>query len=385
MASVVIIHAADDALPARALGEKLRLAKLTPVIEKSGGDERQGAIKSAAVTIALWSPRSVADAAAVSDTAFAKSKSKLIHASMQSVALPEQFRGEKWVDLTGWRGEDDFPAWLELAKLVADKAGVTLPPPAPRPASGFFQPARVDPNAVAAAEQTGRVGANRPVGAPQPPPQVRTQPRAPQAQPQRSASAPPPPRPQPTSRPMPPRSESESTSGGGGRMMILAAITFVVVALAGGGGYYLWNNSQNSGAAASWEAVDTGDAAALRAFIEDDPGAYRDEAQAALTALEERSFEAAMDANTVEALQAFLTDFPSGDNALAARGRIAELQSAAAPPPAEEGLAPPPGVTPDPDLVPPGAASSPGPVALTPEPTPETPDVAPEPEGVPLQ
>jgi hypothetical protein len=141
MASVAIIHAAEDALPARALAEKLRQAKLTVTLEKTGEDLRN-AVKDAKVTVALWSPRSTGQPALVEDASFAKGKSKVIHALMQNAAAPDAFRGEKAiVNLTGWRGEDDFPAWRELAKLVTDRAGVSaIPPPAPKPPSGFFQP-----------------------------------------------------------------------------------------------------------------------------------------------------------------------------------------------------------------------------------------------------
>jgi len=59
MATVVVIHAAEDTLPARALAEKLRQAKLDVVLEKQPGDELRDAVKAAPVTIALWSPRSI--------------------------------------------------------------------------------------------------------------------------------------------------------------------------------------------------------------------------------------------------------------------------------------------------------------------------------------
>ncbi|MBX3511933.1 MAG: toll/interleukin-1 receptor domain-containing protein, partial [Hyphomonadaceae bacterium] len=153
MPSVVILHAAEDALPARALAEKLRQAKLTPVIETGSGDAAREAVKSAVVTIALWSPRSVTQQALAEDAAFARGKSKLLHATMQSAQPPEQFRNDKPIDLTGWRGEDDFAPWRALADQVTSKAGVApLPPPAPRPPSGFFQPGRVDPTAEAAVQ-----------------------------------------------------------------------------------------------------------------------------------------------------------------------------------------------------------------------------------------
>lgn len=364
MPSVVIIHAAEDALPARALGEKLRSANLTPVIEKAAGEERQGAVKNAALAVALWSPRSIADEGVAGDVGFANAKGKVVHACMQSVQPPAEFRGGDWVDLTGWRGEDEFPAWRQLASLVTEKAGVApLPPPAPRPPSGFFQPGRVEPQAAAAAPQAA------PARAAAPPPRA----SAPAPQPQYAPPAPP-----PRSAPEP-RAEEKS---GGPNMALIGIITFLVVAVGGGAGYYFWNQSQGGGGAAAWASVDQSDPAALRAFLEGQPGALRGEAQAALDELEQRRYAQARGAGTIEALEAYLADFPDGDNQLAARGRIAELRAQpAAPAETEVGepLSPDalnPGTPVDPDLVPPGTTG--GPVTLQPEPEP-----LPEPEPAP--
>jgi hypothetical protein len=375
MATVAIIHAAEDALPARALAEKLRHAKLTVVLERQPGDDLRGALKDAKVTVALWSPRSVTQPALIEDATFAKGKSKLLHACMQNAAAPEAFRNDKIVNLTGWRGEDDFAAWRELAKLVTERAGVAaLPPPAPKPPSGFFQP--------------GVVREPQPAGA-------GAQPRAQQRQsapprPQQAAP-PPPPRPAPAQRQQaapPPRRAPEPAqekSGGGGKMVMIAIVTFIVVALIGGGGYYFWNQSQNADATATaWEAVDRNDADALRAFLDADPGDFRDDAQQALGELEARTYEAASDADTIEALEAFLNDFPDSENALAARGRIAELQSlqpAATPDPNAPVDPNAAGATPDPDLVPPGATA---PAPTTGGPAPITPPAeTPPPEEAP--
>ncbi|MBC7768331.1 MAG: toll/interleukin-1 receptor domain-containing protein, partial [Phycisphaerales bacterium] len=149
MPTVVIIHAAEDTLPARALAEKLRQAKLDVVLEKNG-DELRSALSSAKVAIGLWSPRSTSQPELADHAVFAKGKTKLIHATMQSAPAPEPFRNENAVNLTGWRGEDDFAAWRDLAKMVTDKAGVApLPPPVPKPPSGFFQPGVVGDTAQA--------------------------------------------------------------------------------------------------------------------------------------------------------------------------------------------------------------------------------------------
>jgi hypothetical protein len=360
MPTVVIIHAADDALPARALAEKLRhAAKLTVVLEQPPGEELRNAVKGAAVTVALWSPRSVTQSDLAEEVAFAKTKSKLVHALMQRAQPPEQFRNDKPVDLTGWRGEEDFPTWRELAKLVADKAGVALaPPPPPRPPSGFFQPGR-PAEAVAAGQAQQRASVGR-------------QQTTPRAAPQPRGAA----EPRPAAHYNPPRSEPRASTsapaergGGGGRALVIGAIAFVVIALAGGGGYWFWSQSQNSQAASTaWENVDRNDAEALRAFMAGSPGQFRDDAQAALTQLEERSYEAASDADTIEALEAFVRDFPDSEHALVARGRIAELRSLPQEPTEEELETLAPDAPTDPDLVPPGTTpeASGGPAPLTP-------------------
>ncbi|MEQ1490860.1 MAG: toll/interleukin-1 receptor domain-containing protein, partial [Terricaulis sp.] len=182
MPSVVIIHAAEDTLPARALAEKLRQAQIQVVLEKPPGEELRAAVKGAPVTIALWSPRSTASAELAEEVKFARGKSSVFHALMQSAQAPDAFRGDKSVNLTGWRGEDEFAAWRELANLVTQKAGVApLPPPAPKPPSGFFQPGRSDGQQQAApAPAQGRQQQQAPrQQAPQPQQRSASPPRSP--------------------------------------------------------------------------------------------------------------------------------------------------------------------------------------------------------------
>jgi hypothetical protein len=385
MPSVVIIHAAEDTLPARALAEKLRQAQLQVVLEKPPGEELRAAVKGAPVTIALWSPRSTQNTELAGEVSFARGKSKVFHALMQSAPVPEPFRGDKAVNLTGWRGEDEFAPWRELAKLITDKAGVAaLPPPAPKPPSGFFQPGRV----------AGAEGAPAAGGQPQrAAPQQRQQQAAPQQrqqQPQQRQQQQAAPRPQPQAQQRsapPPRStpqvSSEPKKGGG--MVVIAAIVFVLVAGLGGGGYWYFTQNNASATSAAWDAVDRDDADALRAFLQE-PGDYADEAEAALANLEERTYAAAQQADTqnptsqeqidgaIAAYEAFLNDFPDSDRATRASGRIAELRTLQ---PATEGEALPelPEIpAADPDLLPPGTApDTSGPTPITPpaeEPTP---------------
>lgn len=365
MATVVIIHTADDTLPARALAEKLRQAKLTVVLEKQG-DELRDAAKSAQAGVALWSPRSVSDAALVDDVTFARGKTKLVHALMQNTALPEAFRNDKSANLTGWRGEDDFAGWRQLANLVTERAGVpALPPPPPRVDSGFFAPGRVDPNNAGDAPQAAQAAPRRaPPPAPQRPAPASAPPRA-AAPPPRAAA--PPPRPAPVQRDYAPEPAREKK--GGGMMMIIIAV--VVLAVGGGGGYFWWSQQQGAHAASTaFESIDHNDPAALRAFIAAQSGPAKTQAEGALSQLEERTFEAASDTDTVEALQAFVRDFPDSQHVLAARGRIAELQANAAN--GAPATATTTATTTSPDLVPPGA-SAPATATAAPTPAPTAP------------
>ncbi|MGQ0531988.1 MAG: TIR domain-containing protein [Caulobacteraceae bacterium] len=335
MPSVVIIHAAEDTLPARALAEKLRQAQLQVILEKPPGEELRAAVKGSPVTIALWSPRSTANAALADEVNFARGKSKVFHALMQSARAPEQFRSDKSVNLTGWRGEDEFAPWRELAKLVTDKAGVApMPPPAPKPPSGFFQPGRPG----AAAQQPQPAAGAR----------AQQQQRATPSQPRQQQQRPTPPRsiPQPA---------AEPKQGGG--MVLIAAIVFVLVAALGGGGWYFMQNNA-SATSAAWDAVPHDDADAIRAFLSGDPGGYRDDAEQALAELEQSTYQSARSADTIEAYEAFLNDFPDSERATRARGRIAELRTMT-PATTEEALPELPTLPEtDPDLLPPGTTTT---------------------------
>lgn len=352
MPSVVIIHAAEDALPARALAEKIRLTQLDVQHELSG-EALHEAIRRAAVTVALWSPRAVAQPPLIEEADFARGVSTLIHCTMQNAAPPSEFADDGAVNLTGWRGESDFAPWRQLADLIAEAAGVApLPAPAPRPGSAFFQPGGGAP-----ARRAPRPRAAAPQPEPTPAPETGYEAPEPRAE---------------TLRPLEP--EAPESRGGG---MMIAIIGAVAVVLAGGG-YLIWNQMQGSQAASAWENVSRDDPEALRAFITGHPGEFRDEAQTALRALEQRSYDAAREADSIEALEAFLAEFPDSEHSLAARGRIAELRSLPAGPeplePAAPGEAPDLEPQPDPDLLPLGTtpeASGGGPTTLTPPPAEE--------------
>lgn len=319
MATVVIVHAPEDTLPARALAEKIRQAKLDVVLEKTG-DEFRDAFKGVPVALALWSPRSVTAQQMSDDVTFAKSKTKVVHALMQNAKAPPPFTTEPSVDLTGWRGEDEFEPWRQLAKEITSKAGVpNLPPPTPRPPSGFFQPGAPP---VAPAPQGAPAQQQRPAAQQQQRP-------APAPQPQRAA-APPPQRSAPPPRPAPQARQYEATAEPkkGGGMMMIAIITFVIVAALGGGGYWFWNQQQGSQAAATaWENIDPTDASAIRQFIASNPpAAAKATAEQALVELEQQSWDAAQEAGDIATYEAFLRQFPDSTHAIEANGQIQSIR-----------------------------------------------------------
>ncbi|MET0182186.1 MAG: toll/interleukin-1 receptor domain-containing protein [Caulobacterales bacterium] len=370
MASVVIIHAAENALPARALAEKLRAMRLTPMIELPPGDALRQAVDEAIAVIGLWSPQSASQDGILAEVRHAGEK--LINARMQNTAAPSEFAAAPTIDLTGWRGEDSFPGWRALADQVAKMAGVAAPPlrvDQPLPPPGFFNPG----------------SANAPP-APRPAPNPRV------------APAPPPPRP----RPAPPRlveDDAPPEPKKAPNLAVIGIITFLIVAAVAVGGYFAYDQFQSSQASSvAWQELDKNDPAAIRAFIEAGAGSFQEEAETALDSLEVERLNEARARDTIQALERFLADFPDSRHSLEINGRIAELRSAAATapqvdpatglpldpnaPPVETPPAGTPGET-SPTAPPNEPPSGDGPVTLTPPPPDPTP--APTPAPAPVQ
>lgn len=165
---------------------------------------------------------------------------------------------------------------------------------------------------------------------------------------------------------------------------MIGVVAAVVVLGLAGGGYYFYSQSQGATATATaWESIDQNDVNALRNFIDGDPGEYREEAQTALATLEASRYASARSEDSIPAYESFLNDFPSSENAIAARGRIAELeiaQPAAGDPALADPIA---GASPDPDLLPPNAvAPDGGPPSIASPPAPE-PEPSAEPDPLP--
>ena len=306
MTRVVILHAAEDSAPARALAEKLRMMRLSSVYDETPGPALREAMEEAICTIALWSPRAASRPDLIGEAAFALNTGRLVHVRMHNAEPPLEFSQDPSVNLTGWRGEDEFPGWRDLAAAVtqhldaaraaasAARAATAAPPPAPA-----YEP---------------------PAPAYAPPPAYVPPPAAPiYAEPPRRYEA------------TPPRSDVYDDPPKRASLVQLALIglaTFVIVAAVGIGGYALYQNQNGAAEAARlWRSVDQTDVAQLRGYLES-PYAdrYRAEAEAALEGLELARLDAARTADTIETLEAFLQDFPESRHAVQVRGRIAELR-----------------------------------------------------------
>lgn len=306
-------------MPARALADKLTAMRLTPMIELPPGDALRQAVAEAGAVVALWSPQSAGEAALAAEVELVLKTGKLINARMQNTPAPEAFKAAPTIDLTGWRGEDDFPGWRALAEAIAALTGVAAPAPAASaPRGAFFSPG---PAAAAAPR-------------PSAPPPLRP--------------APPPPPIAPIHQPAPERvyeapaaqaAADEEPGRRSANLAVIGVVTFLIVAALAIGGYFFYDKMQTAQASDSaWAQLDKTNPAALRAFIESGrAGGLSEAAQTALQSLEAQRLSEARQTDTIESLEAFLHDFPDSRSAVEINGRIAELRQAAAdaPPPVD--------------------------------------------------
>jgi hypothetical protein len=375
MAGVVIIHAQEDSAPAHALATKLRAlghetaTDLTPRLMR-------GAMGSAEVAVALWSPRSAANADLIAEARHARASGKLIHARMHNTPAPDLFRGDPTIDLTGWRGDDAFAGWLNLKAAIegvllaaqeneaaareAEHAAAfdafgdyeparnhePAPPPryAPPPAAppsaqrGVYEEPDIEPDDPAredsardwaALEHAAQVDeSERRI------PHERTYaddigdgegPRFSAYGEGRSGYET---RPRRYDRDYERRDGEERRSGGSPmRLAIIGVVTFLVVAGVGIGGYSMIQSGRTSAAAEkAWAALDKTDPLALRAFLDGAPGRYRQPAEAALEGLEIDYLGRARESDTIQAYQSFLASFPETRHSAEISGRMAMLR-----------------------------------------------------------
>ncbi|MBI1187422.1 MAG: TIR domain-containing protein [Alphaproteobacteria bacterium] len=382
MAGVVIIHAQQDSAPAHALATKLRAlghetaTDLTPRLMR-------GAMGGAEVAVALWSPRSAGNADLVAEARHARGAGKLIHARMHNTPAPELFRGDPSIDLTGWRGDDAFAGWLNLkaaiegvllaaqenedAARAAEEAAAFdafgdyepeppppppaphyAPPrrPAPEPAPAYVEPeiapddpahseAASDWAALERAADASDVGRARRT---EYEPTSDEGPRFSAYGEGRSGYEPRPPRRYDNDYEARQSGEEKSRGGSSMRLAIVGVVTFLVVAGIGIGGYSMIQSGRTSAAAeAGWSGLDKSDPLALRAFLDGEPGKYRQPAEAALEGLEIDYLGRARETDTVQAYQSFLASFPETRHSAEISGRMAMLRQRER----DLGLAPP--------------------------------------------
>jgi hypothetical protein len=327
MAGVVIIHALEDGAPAHALAEKLDALgyQASTDLFPHGGVLRER-VEEADVVVALWSPRSTARPDLVGEAAYARGLGRLVHARMHNTPAPREFANDPQIDLTGWKGNDDFPGWLNLQAALEGVMSAAYEPQRAR-----RQPAPAPPPRV--------VDFGEPLAPPS-----QTYPSYPSSS---YASAPrydPPPPPRSESwrferayeppRYEPPRYNQPSPSGGGSsaaRLAVIGLLSFVVVAGVGFGAYQLVQGGRsNSAAESTWATLDKSDPVALRAFINGQPGRYRNPAESALEELELAELNRAREADTVEAYRHFLAGFPDTRHSAEINGRIAMLRQSEA-------------------------------------------------------
>src|SRR5262245_25115450 len=118
MAGVVIIHALEDGAPAHALAEKLDALGYQTATDLTPSGALREIVGEADVIVALWSPRSTGRADLVGEAAYARGLGRLIHARMHNTPPPREFASDPQIDLTGWKGNDEFPGWRNLQAAI---------------------------------------------------------------------------------------------------------------------------------------------------------------------------------------------------------------------------------------------------------------------------
>lgn len=317
MTGVVILHANEDAAPAQALAAKLGALGYEVATGLTPGPGLRAELMDAQAVIALWSPRSAGATDLVSAAAFAHGLGRLIHARMHNTPLPAEFSASPSVDLTGWRGDDDFSGWRNLRAALEGVSSVQFSPPSA--AADFGEPVYEPPPPRRDVRPEPRREL-RPAPEPEPPYDERPvfEPEhysAYNARPYRDPAA---------------YREPEHGNGSPVRLAIIGVVTFLVVAGVGIGGYsYIQGNQDSAAAETAWASLDKSNPAALRQFLEGRPGRYRQPAEAALESLEIEELGRARESDTIEGYQAFLAAFPDTRHSAEVSGRIAMLRERA--------------------------------------------------------
>lgn len=348
MTDVLIVCASEDTAAAQFLCD--RLAGAGYVAGVALGDATVAPERTAALAV-LWSPRSAARTDLLRLGQVALAEGRLISLGMENMRPETALGQEPWIDLTGWTGREDFPAWRTLVAEVSRRVGQfavpgpppvappppampAAPPPAPLPAPSMSTApplAPVLPTDMPPAIPAAPVITAPPLTPPPVPPAALSD--LPAGAP--AATYTPPPASPPPYTPPPPSYGPAAAPAGGllarvpASAILVGALAFVMLLIAGVAGFY-WVRDQNAARdmRAGFERLDREDPAALRAFIEENPRSRQvADARAALETLERRRFEEASASNDQAKLRAFLSAFPNSTRRQEAMNRISEIQA----------------------------------------------------------
>jgi hypothetical protein len=135
MADVCIVFSKADEGAARFLADKIKSVGKTVEGYTSDTAPIEQIAGATGVFVTLWSPSSGSDDTLLATASRARETGKLLHARMLGAAGPAAFASDPAIDLTGWKGEDLYPAWRRMvAEIEARLSGQPAPvPPAPEP------------------------------------------------------------------------------------------------------------------------------------------------------------------------------------------------------------------------------------------------------------
>jgi adenylate cyclase len=155
MSDVFISYARSTAKQAQALGEALRALGYSVWRDddlpshRTYSDVIEQQLASAKAVVVIWSTEAVKSQWVRSEADRARSDDKLVQVAVDGARLPMPFDQIQCVDLSGWVGEGDHPAWSKVVASVADVVGETAPAGAPAPAAAPSAPALPDKPSIA--------------------------------------------------------------------------------------------------------------------------------------------------------------------------------------------------------------------------------------------
>ncbi|MFI4974872.1 MAG: TIR domain-containing protein [Caulobacterales bacterium] len=155
MSDVFISYARSTAKQAQAVDEALRALGYSVWRDddlpshRTYSDVIEEQLASAKAVVVIWSAEAAKSQWVRSEADRARADDKLVQLAVDGVRLPMPFDQIQCLDLSGWAGETDHPAWTKVVASIADVVVGTVPTGAPAPVAAPVPPALPDKPSIA--------------------------------------------------------------------------------------------------------------------------------------------------------------------------------------------------------------------------------------------